>query len=142
MDQLPNVVQFLAAQLLVVAEPPLSEAAGWQDRVKRHVMEDLGTVCPYVQILDLPVPQMVGDVTDTLRILDLPVAEQEDEHTEEVFSSSFSFSSWEVAGPLPPCARFGGSERQNKQNSTVACAPRTPPLLAPASSPSPPSSAA
>ena len=38
---------------------PLSEVAGWQDRVKRHVMEDLGTVCPYVQILDLPVPQVV-----------------------------------------------------------------------------------
>ena len=39
-------------------------------------MEDLGTVCPFVQILDLPVPQMVGDVTDTLRILDRPIAEQ------------------------------------------------------------------
>ena len=40
-------------------------------------MEDLGTVCPYVQILDLPVPQkVVENVTDTLRILDLPVAEQ------------------------------------------------------------------
>ena len=58
---------------------PLSEVAGWQDivvRVVRHVMEDLGSVNPFVQILDLPVPQMVGDVADTLRILDRPIAEQ------------------------------------------------------------------
>ena len=33
---------------------PLSEVAGRQDKV-----EDLGSVCPFVQILDLPVPQMV-----------------------------------------------------------------------------------
>ena len=42
----------------------------------RHVMEDLGSVCPNGQILDLPVPQMVDDVTDALRILDFPIAEQ------------------------------------------------------------------
>ena len=39
---------------------PLSEVAGWQERVQRHVMEDLGSVCPFVQILDLPLPQIVG----------------------------------------------------------------------------------
>ena len=39
-------------------------------------MEDLGTVCPFVQILDLPVPQTVDYVTDALRILDCPLAEQ------------------------------------------------------------------
>ena len=55
---------------------PLPEVAGWQDKVVRHVMEDPSSVCPFVQILDLPVPQMVGDVTDTLRILDFPIAEQ------------------------------------------------------------------
>ena len=55
---------------------PLSEVAGRQGKVVRHVMEDLGSVCPFVQILDLPVPQMVGDVADTLRILDFPIAEQ------------------------------------------------------------------
>ena len=55
---------------------PLSEVAGWQGRLVRHVVEDLGSVCPFVQILDLLVPQMVGDVTDTLRILDFPIAEQ------------------------------------------------------------------
>ena len=32
-------------------------------------LEDLETVCPFVQILDLPVPQMVGYVADALRIL-------------------------------------------------------------------------
>ena len=42
----------------------------------RHIVEDLGELAPLVQILDLPVPQMVGDVTDTFRILDFPIAEQ------------------------------------------------------------------
>ena len=38
------------------------------------VMEDMGNVWLFVQILDLPVPQMVDNVTDA-RILDLPVAD-------------------------------------------------------------------
>ena len=54
---------------------PLSEVADRQEKVVRHVMEDLGSVCPFVQILDLLVPQMVGDVTDILRFLDFPIAE-------------------------------------------------------------------
>ena len=53
-----------------VGEPQL------QARVQRHVMEDLGTVCPFVQILDAPVVQLVGNVADALRILDRPIAEQ------------------------------------------------------------------
>ena len=55
---------------------PLPKVAGWQERVERHVMEDLGSVCRFVQILDLPVPQTVDNVTDALRFLDLPLAEQ------------------------------------------------------------------
>ena len=55
---------------------PLSEVAGWQGRLERHNMEDLGSVCPFVQILDLPVPQTVDCVEDALRILDRPMAEQ------------------------------------------------------------------
>ena len=55
---------------------PLSEVAGRQEQVVWYVSEDLDSVCPFVLILDLPVPQMVGDVTDTLRILDFPIAEQ------------------------------------------------------------------
>ena len=51
---------------------PLSEVAGRQEKVERHLAEFV----PMVQILDLPVPQMVGDVTDVLRILDFPMAEQ------------------------------------------------------------------
>ena len=54
----------------------LSEVAGRQEKVVRHVMEDLGSVCPFVQILDLPVPQTVDYVVDSLRFLDFPVAEQ------------------------------------------------------------------
>ena len=42
----------------------------------RHVVEDLGSVCPVVQILDLPVPQTVDYVTDVMRMLDRPMAEQ------------------------------------------------------------------
>ena len=57
-------------------QPRRRARRGRQGKVVRRVMEDLGSVCPFVQILDLPVPQMVGDVTDTLRILDLPIAEQ------------------------------------------------------------------
>ena len=55
---------------------PLSEVAGWQVRVERHFMEDMGNVCPFVQILDPPVPQTMDNVADALRILDLLVAEQ------------------------------------------------------------------
>ena len=55
---------------------PLPEVAGWQVRLERHVLEDLGTVCPFVQILDLIVPQVVDFVADALRILDRPMAEQ------------------------------------------------------------------
>ena len=58
------------------ARRELSEVAGRQDMVVRHVMDDLGSVCPFVQILDLPVPQTVDNVTDALRILDRPMAEQ------------------------------------------------------------------
>ena len=39
-------------------------------------MEDLGELAPLVQILDLPMPQMVDYVADSLRILDFPIAEQ------------------------------------------------------------------
>ena len=38
---------------------PLCEVAGWQGRLEQHVMEDLGSICPSVQILDLPVLQVV-----------------------------------------------------------------------------------
>ena len=55
---------------------PLSEVAGWQDRVQRHCVEHLADVCPFVQILDAPMPQTVDCVTDALRILDRPMAEQ------------------------------------------------------------------
>ena len=48
-------------------------------------MEDLGSVCPFVQILDLPVPQTMDqfaellnleeDVLDAGRLMDRPVSE-------------------------------------------------------------------
>ena len=38
---------------------PLPEVAGWQGRLEQHVMEDLGSICPSVQILDLPVLEVV-----------------------------------------------------------------------------------
>ena len=55
---------------------PLSEVAGWQVPMERHVVEDLGSVCPFVQILDLPVLQTVDYVADAFRLLDRPMAEQ------------------------------------------------------------------
>ena len=39
-------------------------------------MEDLGAVCPFVQILDLPVPQLVDNVLGALRIPERPMAVQ------------------------------------------------------------------
>ena len=47
---------------------PLSEVAGRQGKVERHVVEDHGERAPLVQILDLPVPQMGDNVLDALRI--------------------------------------------------------------------------
>ena len=55
---------------------PLSEVAGRQGKVERHVVEDLGELAPLLQILDLPVPQMVDNVLDALRILDFPMVVQ------------------------------------------------------------------
>ena len=55
---------------------PLSEVAGRQGKMVRRVMEDLGSVCPFVQILDLPVLQLVDNVVDALRIPELPMAVQ------------------------------------------------------------------
>ena len=46
---------------------PLSEVAGRQDKVVRNVVEDLGELALLVQILDLPVPQVVDNVLDALR---------------------------------------------------------------------------
>ena len=45
---------------------PLSEVAGRQDKVVRHVLEDLGSVCPVVQILDLPVPHRMDHLAELL----------------------------------------------------------------------------
>ena len=55
---------------------PLSEVAGWQVKGARHSGKQLIDDLPSVQILDAPMPQMVGSVLDFFRSLDLPVAEQ------------------------------------------------------------------
>ena len=55
---------------------PLSEVAGRQGKVERHVVEDLGELAPLVQILDLLVPQLVDTVLDALRIPERPMAVQ------------------------------------------------------------------
>ena len=55
---------------------PLSEVAGRQEVLVRHVVEDLRSVCPVVQILDRPVPQLVDNVLDALRILERQMAVQ------------------------------------------------------------------
>ena len=55
---------------------PLSEVAGRQGKVERHVVEDLGELAPLVQILDLPVPLTVDNVLDALRIPECPMAVQ------------------------------------------------------------------
>ena len=47
---------------------PLSEVAGRQEKVVRHVLEDLGSVCPVVQILDLPVPHRMDHFAELLNL--------------------------------------------------------------------------
>ena len=42
----------------------------------RHVVEHMADVCPVVQTLDAPVPQMVDTVLEFFRALDKPVDEQ------------------------------------------------------------------
>ena len=46
--------------------------------LERHFLEHMADICPYVQILDAPVPQTVGQLPDVLRFFDtlIPVAEQ------------------------------------------------------------------
>ena len=50
--------------------------AGRQVCLERHVVEVLGSVCPFVLVFDLLVPQTVDCVEDALRILDRPMAVQ------------------------------------------------------------------
>ena len=49
-------------------QAPLSEVAGRQEKVVRHVLEDLGSVCPVVQIRDLPVPHMMDQLAELLNL--------------------------------------------------------------------------
>ena len=56
--------------------PCLGVPRGPHVGLERHFLEHMADICPFVQILDAPVPQPVVNVTDTLRILDLPIAEQ------------------------------------------------------------------
>ena len=64
-------------EISVARRPPPLVDVRPSSRAQRHFMEDLGELAPSVQLLDLPVPQMVENVTDTLlRILDFPIAEQ------------------------------------------------------------------
>ena len=63
--------------VVVARRPPPLVDVRPSSCAQRHIMEDLGELAPSVQLLDLPVPQMVENVTDTLlRILDFPIAEQ------------------------------------------------------------------
>ena len=102
-EQLPNIVQFFAAQIPVVAvtmtEPPppppqlelfqlyeeepggsrpacLAEPRGPQEKVQQCTVEQLADVVPMVQVLDAP--GLLGEdvVVEVLRMLDVPAVEQ------------------------------------------------------------------
>ena len=49
---------------------PLSEVAGWQERVERHTAEHIVDICPFVQIFDVLVPQTGEQVVNFFRFLD------------------------------------------------------------------------
>ena len=54
----------------------LVEPQGPQERVQRHVVEQLADLAPMVQILDVPVPRMVDQLVDVLKLFDNSVPEQ------------------------------------------------------------------
>ena len=54
----------------------LVEPQGPQARVQRHAVEQLADLAPMVQILDVPVPQMVDQLVDVLKLFDNSVSEQ------------------------------------------------------------------
>ena len=56
----------------------LLEPQGPQERVLQHTVEHKDAICPFVQILDAPVPEMGEQLVDVLRFFDtlLPVADQ------------------------------------------------------------------
>ena len=58
--------------------PCLGEPRGKQDQDQLRTMEQLADVVPMVQILDIPVPQMVDQLADVMRFFDTlqPVPEQ------------------------------------------------------------------
>ena len=47
-----------------------------QPGVQRHTLEHVVEICPYVPILDVPVPQMGDQVVEVLRRFDVPAVEQ------------------------------------------------------------------
>ena len=107
----PEQVDFL--RVVARRPPPLVDVMP-SSRAHRHFMEDLGELAPSVQLLDLPVPQMVENVTDTLlRILDFPIAEQ----VVEVLKISCS--------PCPSRSRFlSRSQRISWWKCRLFCLPR------------------
>ena len=54
-----------------VRPAPLSEVAGWHDRVERHTGEHIDEIGPCVPILDVPVPQMGEQLVNFFRFLDV-----------------------------------------------------------------------
>ena len=54
-----------------VRPSPLSEVAGWHDRVERHTGEHIVEICPYVPVLDVLVPQMGGQLVNFFGFLDV-----------------------------------------------------------------------
>ena len=55
---------------------PLSEVAGKQEVLVRHVVEHMADVCPVVQTFDAPVPQTVDQLVTALSHVDSFVPEQ------------------------------------------------------------------
>ena len=56
--------------------PCLGEPWGPQEGVQRHMVGHVIDICPYVQILDAPVPQMRKQLLEVFRLLDTALPEQ------------------------------------------------------------------
>ena len=56
--------------------PGLVTDPGPHGRVERHTVDHVDEFCPYVQILDVLVPQLGDQVVEVLRMFDVPSVEQ------------------------------------------------------------------
>ena len=99
---------------------PLSEVAGWQDRVQRHTVDHIVDAVPGLPALDAPVPQTVDKLHDVLQffdrlsavpepVIEVPKIFTEDVPMRAVFLRATQLAEKLVEVPTRCCMRFWSS---------------------------------